>query len=193
MERPLNTSAWSGILSAVISVVSYLLILSISDLKVRSTLSILFSILAVVFGVMFLYGFVFLGKKFNNKLLVVMAWIGISFAALMFVSGVGINLIGLASAQVDSSFNSGSPEMAFLLAFLFMWIISSLIFGAYSILMGIGIMKLQDKVPLAKATGILNIVAGATYIILIGIVVAFVAYIMQIILMFKASEKFEKR
>lgn len=97
---------------------------------------------------------------------------------------------------IDGEFSEEELESwgpAFLMFFLVFWIIFIIPFSAYSILFGIALMKLDKKVEHARVTGILEIVAGATYIIFIGFIIKIVAWIFELVLMFKASKKFERK
>lgn len=65
------------------------------------------------------------------------------------------------------------------------------IMAAISITFGIALLKMKDKHEMAKATGIVEIIAGATLIILIGFIIKIVAYVMEIVMLFNASKKLE--
>ena len=73
-----------------------------------------------------------------------------------------------------------------------MLIIIVILISVLSILNGVALLKLKGKVSLAETAGILEIIGGATLIIFIGIFVLLAAYIVEIIMFFKASKKFEK-
>lgn len=62
-------------------------------------------------------------------------------------------------------------------------------YGIPSIFFGVGLLKLGKDVELSKAAGVLNIVGGATTIIFVGVIVLFVAFILEMIILFKESEK----
>jgi len=147
---------------------------------------------------------VVLGRRFKTKLLTVMGWISVGIAILIFLIGLFFNvagMFGVVSAQgfddlenIEDWSDEEKEEFVayFLVIFVVLWIVASVVFGAYSILFGIALLRLKDKVPYAHASGILNIVAGATYIIFIGFIVSFAAYVLEIMMFFAASEKFEK-
>jgi hypothetical protein len=201
MKKPLKVAAWSGLISLIVSMLSIPFVFLVKDLALRTSISIFISILGFIFGFLFLNGFLTLGKKFKNTLLVVMAWIGIAFAILMLLFSLVFGIVSLAtnvnaqelkSDSADTQFSNEDIALGFLFIFLLIWIPLSLFMGAYSILFGIGILKLKDKIQYAKPAGILNIVAGATYIILIGLLVRVVAYIFEIMMFFNASKKLER-
>ncbi len=144
---------------------------------------------ATIFSIVFWKGFIILGKKFDSTLLHVMAWISIAIGIIsLVVSGI-MNVAIMARAQETGV----SPEsaVALLVGLVLFWVVISVLAGAYSILLGVGILKMKDKLKNAKTAGILDIVAGATYLILVGFFVAIAAYIFKIKLLFEASEKFE--
>jgi len=211
MEKPLKIAAWSGVIGLVVSLFLYLIIFSLGDSPVRYSVSLVGGLIAGLLGIFFNYGFVVLGKRFKSTLLYVMGWIAIAFAILGLLFGVSANIVGLtglAGAQGDfegiegfedfegiEGFEDTFATLALFAvgAFILIWVVMSVIFGAYSILFGIGLLKIKDKVPYAHVSGVLNIVAGATYIILIGWVIIFVAYIFEMVMFFKASKKYEGR
>lgn len=164
---------------------------------------ILAGLVEAVLSILYRYGFVVLGKKFDSPILLVMGWIGIVLGILAGIFGLVEGILaraGMATAQLtESAVATGAtdvmtPEVisTILLGFLVVWVVIAIFMGAYSILFGIGLLKIKDKVKYARVSGILEIIAGATYIILIGIVVELVAYIFEIVMMFKASKKYEK-
>jgi len=202
MEKPLKVAAWSGLLSFILSAVIFLFVLTSPTQTPNVIASLVLSVAGGVLGLLYLNGFLVLGKKFNGKLLVVMAWIGIGFTIASLIFGVVGNLIGTAevvSAQgSDFSIGAGGEAgfddttAALFIIFIIVWLVISVVAGTYSILFGIGLLKLKGKVQYAKTAAVLEIVAGATYIILVGILVKVVAYVFEIAMFFKASEKFEK-
>ncbi|MEK6859568.1 MAG: hypothetical protein AABX54_02020 [Nanoarchaeota archaeon] len=170
----------------------------------------------------FIYGFVILGKKYKKKLLTVMSWIMISIIIITLafsILGSLMNLIPTAAAsspdisqniksQISQMFaeNPGltqnsnlnalqnlTPEQEKLIAtaFIIAWIIISIILGTLSILFGIGVLSLEE-IKYSRATGILNIIAGATYIIFIGFIIELAAFVMGVILLFNAYKKLER-
>lgn len=204
MKYPLKVAAWSGLISFVLSIVVLIYMFSVEQFGSTSAFGLLISLSAGVLGILFLNGFLVLGKKFNGKLLVVMTWIGIAFAVLSMIFGIFGSFAdvtpGVQAQQIGASTSGGTNfdgefgELvgALLLVVIIIWAIFTLILGAYSILFGIGLLKLKDKVQYSRVAGILEIVAGATYIILIGFLVRMVATVFEIAMMFKASEKYEK-
>lgn len=195
MKKPFKVAAWSGLLSFVISILMVLYLFTYKDAASGSIISLSGSLAGGILGILFMYGFVVLGKKFGGKLLLVMAWIGIAFAIVSLIFGLVTNIVTMSQgvgAQTDIDPDLADLALPLLIAFLVIWIGVTLIAGTFSVLFGIGLLKLRDKVQYARVSGILEIVAGATYIILIGFLVRLVATVFEIALLFKASEKFEK-
>ena len=59
-----------------------------------------------------------------------------------------------------------------------------------SILFGIGLIQIRKKVKYAKVAGILELVGGATLILLgLGLLPMFVAYIFELIILYSESKK----
>lgn len=207
MRKPLTTAAWCGIFSLIITLVFvsagfYIWYNNYDDIP--KSLDLIFSLSGIINGVLtiyFFYGFILLGKKFNNKLLVSLTWVSIAFA----VFGILLNLVSsgmnFASAESHGNFGNLSVEelqnlqalttLGFVTIIFF--IIISIALGVYYIFFGIAIRKMKDKLKLANTTGILNIVAGATLIILVGYLILLIAYIFEIMLMFEAAGKFENK
>ena len=216
MKKPMYFAGVSAILLIVISVFSvvfgFALGLAGAPKVVLAIINLIFSIGVLVFAAFFYWGFIVMGKKFKGKLLQVMAWIGFVLIIIAFVISFFTGIISIFSQSVSASELTSFASSAFngteglrevqelfvgpianlLIVFLIIFIILVLIMSAYTILWGVGILKLQDKLRYARATGILNIVAGATYIILIGFFIHLVAYIFDILLLFEASKKVER-
>lgn len=218
MKRPLKTGAYCGIALLIIAVISNIITQITGYYKIENAFLYSFFVLVgwidLLLMIFFIYAFVVLGKKFKSKLLVVMSWIFIGIAILVLVSSVFgsiITLIPKASAATDASqsienllteikssnpnlIGELTPEEEKLVAtfFIIAWLIISAILGILSILFGIGLLNLRKNVKYAKATGILNIIAGATYIIFIGFIIELAAFIVGVILLFNAAKKFEK-
>ncbi len=184
MKRPLKTAAWCFILYVAISLTSLLMTYFFNYKE-----SFFYNLIGAAGGVLFavyLYGFVVLGKKFNSLMLLIMAWIGIAANLAFTLLGAFNNF---ASAQnIDVTSIAPAQNMGLILVAA----IIAVIWGVYSILFGIGLIRIGDKVEKAKTAGILEIVAGATMIILVGMVIKIVAYVYEEIMLFRVSGKFEK-
>jgi hypothetical protein len=213
MKRPMYFAGLSAIILVIISIFNlvfgFALGLAGAQKVLVTVINLIFSIAALVFAAFFYWGFIVMGKKFKGKLLQVMAWIGFVMIILAFIFSFFIGIISLFSQSVSASELTSFASSAFnetagfqeffqgsavnlLIIFLMIFIFLVLIMSAYTILWGVGILKLQHKLDYARTTGILNIVAGATYIILIGFLIHIVAYIFEILLLFEASKKVER-
>lgn len=204
MKKPLFFAGVSGCVILVVSLLSFVLSLFIDFLL----FDLLIILISLFFGISFYLGFVHLGKKFDNQLLVVLSWIVIIFTVLVSILAlVGIifesaNLTGMVTSGLNESVNNlpedldmlfdESMVMTLLLFFIIIWLVVSIIGGIYFVLFGIALIKLdKNGVELAKVTGIFDIVAGLTIWIFIGILIGWVSFILKIILLFMASNKFE--
>ena len=126
-----------------------------------------------------------------------MAWIGIVFAVAFLVISIFSNIIngvGIASAQEISSYSDYNQyTKAYLVRYLISYYVISLFMGLYSVLLGIGLLRLKGKVKRSYFAGILNISAGATYFIFIGMFIQIAALIVEIKMFSELSKKFEKQ
>jgi len=167
---------------------------------------------------LFIFGFYKIGEKYNSKFLKVVAFLIILFYLIFLIVQYsyfnsiaadfsnsylektatlsaleGSNITSSASEELSAQFfNSIANDPNFMsLAYTFFGLLLaySLILGILNILLGVAFIKLGDKVKLAKVTGILLIVGVATCIILVGFFILIVAWIMQVILLFKEAYK----
>ncbi|VVB78336.1 Uncharacterised protein [uncultured archaeon] len=215
IKRPLKIAAYAGLALLIIAIVSNIISQVTTYYNVESTFLngffVLIGWIELVLSIFFTYGFIILGRKYKSKLLVVMSWITIVLIVLLLLSsfvGTILKMIKPVSAA-DSSINtiissadSSNPnllsnltpeqEKLVVIAFIITWIAISIILGILSILWGIGLLNLGKNVKYAKTSGILNIVAGATYIAFIGFLIQLIAFIFEIVLLFKISKKLEK-
>lgn len=83
--------------------------------------------------------------------------------------------------------------LTFLKFALIIHILVAVFYGIPTIFFGVGLMKLGKSVEYSKAAGILSVIGGATYILFVGYFIEFVSIILQIIILFKESEKKVKR
>jgi len=180
--------------------------------------SVIQGIMITLFSAVFIYGLYALGKKYGNKFLRVVCIsliFVIIFSYLINISVFSTELINaITQAQkvvaenamnlgLDiSNINALSEDQAQLLIsqvlpqvlplfknILIMLAIYILVMFTLSILLGIGLIKLKDKVKYAKTAGILEIVGAVLAIVLIGFLVMFVAFIFEIVLLLKEARK----
>ena len=216
MKNWVKIAGISGIVIIALSVIIGLLSSLIGPLLILSFLASLLTSAAAVF---FFYGFFVIGKRYKKNLLKVMSIYFIIIVIIGFLAYIPLisYMSGFQSSfsemqqveenllQLEEHYGGmeNDPEdvlaqeiggyfgeiLIFLVA---LYIISVLFYGIPSILFGVGILKLGGKVRYSKATGILNIVGGATSIILIGFIVLGVASIFEIVLLFGEADKFKR-
>ncbi len=192
MKKPFKITAYSGLAYLV----CLFLIFIFPSLFYTETLGgKLFSLIQVGVSVLFSFGTIMLGKRFKSKLLVRMSYIVIMTNILLllfslfpsfFVGNEALQSFDIKNPAFDQA---PSSFKYFLSTF---WIIS-IVLGIVSILFGVALIKISKNIKYAKSAGVLNIIAGATLIILIGYLIMIAAIIMEILLLFEASEKFEER
>jgi len=206
----------SIVLTIVFSIVFQIVAFSANPENMPLGLTLSQSIITFILGVLFSFGFYKIGEKYNSKLLRVVMVLMVLLSLITIIlqysyfnfaseelllnfnekvqafnntiqysdtSADDVSDLFFASLFQDSQFvSSFSTIIGSILIYL-------LISGILSILMGCALIKLKGKIPLAKPTGILLIVGVATSIILVGFIVLFAAWIMQVILMFKEAYK----
>ena len=206
-ERGVNWirfGAWAGVVSLIVILISIFL----------PTISLL----SVIAGGFVFFAFVKLGTKTEKgNFLKVMGYVGLFFVLLTFCISLvfsfgGINFINaiggedfinfvqesqtnpqLAEQLNDPNFFQNNPETAerlvksFVKILIFLFILVA-VYVIFSILLGVAQLKISKKIRYAKVTGILNIVGGATTIILIGVPVLIVARVFEIMMLFEASK-----
>lgn len=218
MKKPLKTAAICGILSLTLGILLIIILFlylflviapqeaksfkDIKGLEIILTIAFIFIIVAFILSIFFLCGFIVLARKFNNKLLSVTAWIKIVFA-IIFIIGIFILYIilllqlvsakeilseqiltGQQSIQLASQYFQKIQVLIF--TFLALILIAFIIPATIGVLFGVGLLKLKEKVALSEVAGILEIVG--VFVGLVGLAV----YVIEIIMFFKASKKFEK-
>lgn len=203
-------SAICGVLIIIFTIVGFILSSLLSEnVAVSSAWSIFQGVLVALLTVVFYYGFYALGKKYDSKLLRIMSLIIIIFTVVAYI----ISLFFLSPVLVEFSSNfyqkvaqlnmlpsdqqqtaiqnifsdpSVKGPLTEIIALLGSYL---LVFVVCSILFGIALMKLKDRVKHSKVAGILEIVGGATSIIFVGFLVIIVAFIFELIILFKEAEK----
>jgi len=191
LDKPLRNAGFSGIILMMFIVFyiyfSQFMTLFNIDRVLLIIMPIFYLIAIAILLIFFNYGFIILAKKYKCLLLLVIAWIGIISIVLIDILIIGYFFIKPVSAQLTSK-ELTSTIGYFIRTFL----IFTITYGIYSILKGIGLIKIRKKAKYAKYAGIFNIIAGATYFIFIGFLILIVARIIEILMFIKASEKLEK-
>ncbi len=199
MNKPLKTGAIAGIVLMVISLIGPFFNLLPNSFYLFFIIP--FLVVSLAAGILYNYAFVVLGDKFDSNFLKVLAWIRLIFGVVFVIFSVVLTIIifsmivsaqeSIVAQNVEASLQQEIENI-----FIFILVVGfilAIIYGIFSILWGIALTRGEGKVSYAKVTGILYIVAGATYWILIGFVIAFVARIFEIILLFNASEVYENK
>jgi len=189
------------------------------QLLASAIVSSILSLVIYVCSALFFYGFIVVGKKADAKLLKVVSYIFfilsivgliISFlfdvySVYLAVTNPGMYEVKFSPVlnQTGNSFDSGGLAatdlfgwiFAIILGILFVAILMFMSMIVLMILFGVGLLKLGDELPLAKTTGTVKIVGAVIlatlFLFFIAIPVLIAAYIMEIILLFQASKKYE--
>ena len=209
-----KVSYLAGMMFIVLSLIGAILsnLLS-SDLAIASSWSLVQGILVLVFSLVFTFGFYALGKKYNKTLpkvisiLIIIFMLVSYFVGLFIVSptsvdisnivrdkatSLGLDLNNLGDSQIQtlgSALLSEPGFMTLVLGLLGLLLLYLVVYGILSIFLGISLIKLRKDVKYAKVAGILEIVGGATLIILIGFIPLFIALVYELIILFKESKK----
>ncbi|MEQ8627005.1 helix-turn-helix transcriptional regulator [Ekhidna sp.] len=146
------------------------------DLDVSPIFYIPMKLLYFISYTIFIYGFIRLSDFFNNYLLKISSYIMIGLFAF-------ITILDIASLYIDISDAN----------LIMIGVGESMSVGVIGILLGIGLMRLQDGMGiLAKAAGIIEIIAGACFLLVVGFLMGYImlipAIILEVILLFKGYE-----
>jgi hypothetical protein len=170
------------------------LIISSFISRLNDRISFFLLSLSLIFGILFYYGFIILGKKHGKKFITVISWIFIIVFVLFFLFQV-INLFKPnflgeiffteEPSNIEDFINDLFDTLFLLLIIL---IVVGIVLIVLGILFGVGLLKLSGQVKYAKVTGILEIIGWSTLIIGIGFFVLLVSGIFKILLLFKASK-----
>ncbi len=209
-----------ALIAGVLSLVLEFVLGAEGQLLAGAIVSLILSSVIYVCFVLFFYGFIEVGSKGNVKLLKVVSYIFFVLSIIVLIIGFIFNvyLTYLAATdtlmyeakfspilnqtnQTDSSLDITATALfggffAIFLGILFIVIIIFISMIVLMILFGVGLLKLGDELPMAKVTGTVKIVGAgmlATLLLsFIAIPVLVAAYVMEIILLFQASKKYEK-
>ena len=200
--------AWLSGLLLVLFMILMSLVSSIfgGNMNLQSGLSMAENIILNLLEIFFIIGFYYLGKKYNSTLLKVISILIIIFIILCFLSTItvlspiilnmtnivistasdlGINPAIATTEQqqlIGATLLENTTFVSLLFAIISLFIIYVVLFGILSILLGVGLLRVRKNVRYAKTAGILEIVGGATSIILIGFLVIAVAFIFEFII-----------
>lgn len=182
MNKILKYAAIAGILSIAMTMPLIMLEVFKSSVMLSSGLIaiyILAYLLDLALYAVFIWGFKVIGEKTQNTLLTISSYLLIIFSIVLYGYIILIPLI----PSLD--------KFLILISVLYL-----LFYGVLSLLAGIAILKLKGRLgPIATATGILSIITGASFLTIIlsaiGILTMMPAYVLEIILLFKASKAFD--
>jgi len=178
MNKTLKNCAIAGIISAIL-IIPLIIFQFLKEMgKFNATLTIGYFVLTIGFltiGIYFMWGFIIIGEKTKNKLLVISSYIWIILTVIM--------------GGFDLLFQNKTPMMEIIFGLAVFILI-----GGASIPFGIGVLKLKKKFgALATAVGVLNIITGVSLLTIIlffiGLLLIIPLTVLEIILMFKAAEK----
>jgi hypothetical protein len=208
----LKIAAISGVLLIVLAVIGVILSeIFKSNTYVLNIWSIVQSIIYNLFAIIFVYGFYVLGKKYNNAFLKVMVILSIVFTIIAFfvsifvvspMLGQAFNIFSAKAITTDlgsmtneqaqifwADLLSNKEFVSYFSGIIFLFAIGLVCMMAISILFGIGLIKLKNKVKYAKIAGILEIVGAATVILIVGLFVLLTAFIFKLIILFREAKK----
>ncbi len=195
-SRWFKAGAISGVLFLFLFFLNIILFFTFSSIR---EIPIIVFILQGICLILFFYGFVCLGKKYNEGLLNVVGWMLIIVGAMGVIFQLLIlffpNLIGemVFGALFESFMPGSSGDISSIIASLGILIIIlfvlALFYFVMFILLGVGLIKLKKESGLAKITGILMIVGtGGLLLFGVGILVLLVAFVFAVILFFKQAK-----
>jgi transcriptional regulator with XRE-family HTH domain len=180
MEKKLKTAWIAGIImfavmipEAILNILRYYDSLSSTEIPVY----IIISILSAVSYVIFVYGFILIGVNLNNNLITICSYLFIFCTIVEY--GYDIFSIG-----------NNPEEQKFIGAIL------SVIYGFIGIFFGVGLFRIENIFgDSAKYAGILNIIAGVTFVLVvlffIGLVLLIPITILEILILYKAASKLD--
>ena len=178
MDKNIRNAGIFGIINLIFVIPIFLIEIARNIFPVTTKLiviSLIINLIYVISYILFIRGFVIIGKKLKISSLVKSsyAFIIISVPLIIF------QILNLSVLKIFSLVSS---------------IIMLIVVGIIGIFFGISLLKLKKKFgKIATATGILNIIAGAglasVVLIVIPILILLPSYILEIMLLFRASRK----
>ncbi|RMD67195.1 hypothetical protein D6817_02190 [Candidatus Pacearchaeota archaeon] len=144
-------------------------------------LYLLHSALSIVIVIFSYAGFIYLGKKFKQKQLLISAWVILlaTITSALVLGGIAYQVVYLSSQNRALLLYQTLTTTLFLVVSVVSYI-----------LLGLALEKLKD-VELSKITGRLYVISGATLIIMIGNLLLLLTQIFAGLMFLKASKKFE--
>ncbi len=185
----------SGLVLVLIFTLTIIMIVSSkagNESAMNETLKTMFSPLVLIVGglvsIFLLFsifsGFINLGKKLDNKILVVVSWAFFILLVLNIIYStvsISIKQNPLVKSPIDGTF-----EVVFLL-----------LLSTMMIMMGVSLLLFKNKVVFAKVGGILYLCSGVLFVSIIldflGVYTYLAAIIVQSIMFFKASRTLKEK
>ena len=179
MNKLLHYSAIAGIISIVLGIPLGIIDALITLGLIKSNIQVLHIItysLLIIFYTLFIMGFVHIGQKLKNSKLIYSSYLLIAGSLLLSIVQIILSL---------------SPKLQ---SFIYQSI-TLFIIGIISIIFGYSLLSLRTTFgSIAKATAILNILAGISLVTIllsfIGTALLIPIYIMEILILFRASKIF---
>jgi hypothetical protein len=179
-------------LAAIFGIVAFLFSIFSSFSSSSETISFIFYLITAISSMIFVYGFIVIGKRYNGRLIKISGWLAIIVVVLFLLINIGSLIFpDLLSGIIEApSSVEDLKDFATFAAGMIVLLLSVLfVFIVLGILFGIGLLKLKENVKHAKTTGMLLIIGSSTMIIGLGLFVLAVAFVFGIILLFKESAK----
>ena len=195
MGKPFKVAAYSFIVALAIYLLLGIFGISggflpitdlITDFDGVGCLFLFAHVILFVLTLFIFYGFISLARKFDNKLLLIVSYVGIVISFLYLIWLLFSSFFFDISDVSNWIWNS----MPFSIVF---HLIYSAIVGTCSIIHGIALIQIGKRAEYAKSAGIINIIAGATLFLFVGFLIMIAANILEILLFFNASKKFENK
>ena len=177
MEQKLKFAAFTGIIyliSIFHEVILGLILKNQPQNSIIATLLFITYVICILSTIIFFYGFIIIGKKLENNLLINSSWIIILTSILYYIY-----------AMYTINYYELEPDIIGISALL--------LFGFSGIAFGIGLIRISSLFGnLAAIAGILEIVTGILFITIIliipGLIILIPAIILEILILLKASE-----
>jgi hypothetical protein len=182
MEKNLKIAGIAGIIYLVASIPEMILELfrQADELTgILVTVYVIISVAIIISTIFFYRGFILIGGRLHNHLLVISAYIVILSTILIY----GYDIYSLSYYAVERDL---------------VGIGAAILYGFVGIFFGVGLMGLRDNFGgIATAAGILEIVAGVTFVVVvlffIGLVLLIPAIILEVLILYRAAENPEER
>jgi len=195
----LKAAGVSALVLVVLFILFYIFLSGLFGLEVYilSPFAFVSFLLIALFSILFYFGFIILGKRFDNKLLGVVSWVFI-FAVALFIlfqiffmifpdviENTFFNAVDLESPDIMDKMNLGEVADSFIELFILV-VAAASVMAILNVLFGIGVMKLSTRY--SKLAGILHIAGGASLFVGIGALILLAALIVDAALLFVVSK-----